>query len=396
LDQHRWSYNNGTSRSTRDDATRAVWGGVRTPRFKTSMRILITGGTGFIGSHLSSALLRAGHDITTLSRTAQFSFPGAFDSGEQKGVRNIAGDAGDRDLIQQLVSDCDVIIHNAAAVGVAESALRMREFVQTNIIGMATISEVLRAGGHDVQKLMLGSSISVYGEGCYLCSNCGIVRPEIRVSMSQIEELKDWNPRCPQCAGHLESTATPETADRLGESVYAITKKAQEDLLLSTCRLIGIPAVVLRYCTVYGPGQSPSNPYSRIISSMFERHVPTISEDGKQSRDFIHVSDVVRANLLVLQSNTKRIETFNIGSGEQVELANFILLARQELEKLVDIGSIVPKISQTLVPGEIRHCDADCSKIEKALGFKHKVDLQTGSASLVKWLHEKYLSTVSK
>jgi dTDP-L-rhamnose 4-epimerase len=359
------------------------------------MRILITGGTGFIGSHLSSSLLELGHEITTLSRSAQFSYVEAFSAGAQNSVHRVAGDASDRDLIQKLVTDCDVVVHNAAAVGVAESALRMRDFVQTNIVGMATIAEVLKAGNHNVQKVILGSSISVYGEGCYDCSKCGIVRPEIRASMTDINKFGDWNPRCPQCGGQVKPTATPETAERLGESVYAITKKAQEDLLLSTCRLIALPAVILRYCTVYGPGQSATNPYSRIISSMFERRMPTITEDGKQSRDFIHVSDVVNANVLALNDQGKRIQTYNIGSGEQVELADFIFRARDYLSKFVDIDGQYPHISQKLVPGEIRHCEADCSKIA-GLGFKHKIDLETGLASLVKWLHEKNLSALKK
>jgi dTDP-L-rhamnose 4-epimerase len=350
------------------------------------MRILITGGTGFIGSHLTAGLIKAGHEVTTVSRSAKFAYPEAFDSGEQELVRSITCDIMDRDRLEPLLAESDVLIHNAAAVGVAESSLRMRQFIEANIIGMATIVDILKQGKHSIRKVLLGSSISVYGEGYYRCPNCGIVRPLIRIKMLEILQRNDWNPPCSICGRPVEPIDTPETAERLGESVYSITKKTQEDLLVSTCHLLDIPAVIFRYCTVYGPGQSANNPYSRMISAMFDRVRPIITEDGKQSRDFIHVKDVVAANLLALQNDVEGSKILNIGSGNQIPLIDFLLLARQQISRLCGVDDIYPEVSNLLVPGEIRHCYADCNRMESFLNLQPKIGLESGVEDLVKWL----------
>jgi dTDP-L-rhamnose 4-epimerase len=291
-----------------------------------------------------------------------------------------------------LLAETDVLIHNAAAVGVAESSLRMRAFIEANVIGMATIVDILKQGKHAVQKIILGSSVSVYGEGCYQCPNCGIVRPLIRTKMQDILQRGDWNPPCPNCGGRIEPVDTLETAQRSGESVYSITKKTQEDLLVSTCRLLDIPAVIFRYCTVYGPGQSSSNPYSRMISAMFDHNRPVITEDGRQSRDFIHVKDVVEVNLMALKIDVNGTQVFNIGSGNQIPLIEFLLLARKHIESLYGIDDTYPEVSNMLIPGEIRHCYADCNRMESILNSGPKIGLEHGVEDLVKWLHQKRLT----
>ncbi len=355
-------------------------------------KILITGGMGFIGSHLSAELLRRGHSVTTITRSSNVAYPEAFGKDEEQSLQRVIGDVRDQALLAKLVAGSDVIFHKAAAVGVAASAQHVHDFVNTNIAGTANLVDVLRAGRHQVNKIILGSSISVYGEGNYCCGECGIVRPDLRLSQKQIEELNDWNPRCPNCLGHIEPDWTPESASRNGESVYAITKKSQEDLLVSTCRLLGITIVVLRYCTVYGPGQSAGNPYSQFTQMLINGQSPMITEDGLQGRDFIYISDVVSVNVDVLETNLAGINFFNVGSGIQTPLLDFVVQVRERLAAVGHPETAQPHCTGQLVPGEIRYCQADCSAVKKRLKFEHKISFKDGAASLTDWFISKQVA----
>ncbi|MCC7196532.1 MAG: NAD(P)-dependent oxidoreductase, partial [Gemmatimonadaceae bacterium] len=286
------------------------------------MNILITGGTGFISSHIVAALLAAGHEVSTLSRSGEFAVPlGEFQ--RSSNLRVVRGEITDRDLLSQEIPRADVVIHNASAVG-AQGAQRLSgAYVDTNVGGANTIAHVLSNVPHSVKSVIIGSSISVYGEGNYTCAQCGIVRPLVRRAGTWRVE-NGWNPSCPVCAGKTLPSFTPETAARNGEHLYAITKKYQEDLLTLVANNCEIPLTIFRYATVYGPGQRAQNPYMQMIARLRDSKAPIIFEDGLQSRDFIEVSDVVRANMMVLNSTESAVKAFNIGSGAPRDMIDFV------------------------------------------------------------------------
>ncbi len=348
-------------------------------------KVLITGGTGFIGSHLAAGLVRDGHSVTAVSRSGSFVHPDLLSKHEQQQVELRIGNICDRHSLEDLVCDADVLFHKAAAVGVAESGRRVRDFMEINVLGTATLVDVLKTANHNLNTIVLGSSISVYGEGNYTCPNCGIVRPDVRTADPIFERSGDWNPRCPACQQHLTPTWTPENAERRGESIYAISKKTQEDLLVSTCRLMGIRLIILRYCTVFGPGQSSVNPYSRFLRLMLDGGSPTLTEDGLQSRDFIFVDDVVQANIRALRSALSGIHYFNVGSSVQTPLSAFVDIARAKLASISEREIAGGTISKQLVPGEIRHCQADCSKMTNELSVHPRIDLEEGIGRLAEW-----------
>jgi dTDP-L-rhamnose 4-epimerase len=341
-----------------------------------SYRILILGGAGFIGSHLAAELVRLGHEVTIFSRNPN---PDALDSvsqGLSQSLRIVRGSLNDAEKLSQLLTGAEVVYHNAAYTGVEASASDPLACVETNIKGTCTLANLLRSGRHSVQKLVLASSISVYGEGNYFCHTCGTVRPPLRFDRDQFGASKGWDPKCPNCGGIIAPRFTPENADRFGESMYAITKKAQEDLMLSTSHLIDVPFICFRYCTVFGPNQPDSSPYSRFIRLLLEGCAPRVFEDGNQSRDFIYISDVVNANVLPLSQDVSGY--FNIGSGVQTPLIEFVDQMRKSLEKHIGRRLPDPEITGTLCRGDVRHCYADVSKAKAELDFSNALDLDSG------------------
>lgn len=350
-----------------------------------TQRILITGGTGFVGSHLSAALVRAGHRVVTLSRTGRFVYPQALAGDEQSLITMKLGDIRDESLLRELVGDTDVIFHYAAAVGVAASSENAKQFIDTNIGGTANLVDVLKSESHQVKAIVLGSSLSVYGEGNYNCSSCGIVRPELRLYADEFRISGDWNPRCPICRGKTNSAWTPENVERCGESIYAITKKTQEDLLVSTCRLLEIPLAILRYCTVYGPGQPPNHPYSRFIQQMLDNQSPQISEDGNQTRDFIYIDDAVRASMLFVDHSLPGVRVYNVGSGIQTPLLQFVRQTQGKLSELTGKCTVDPFVTQKFLPGDVRHCQADCSRMIKDHAYMTEIDCEKGIGNLLSW-----------
>jgi dTDP-L-rhamnose 4-epimerase len=344
-------------------------------------RILILGGTGFIGSHLAAELVRLGHEVTLYSRNPDLSFLDKVHPGTSQRVRCIKGSINDCDMLAKALSEAEIVYHNAAATGVEASAIDSAGFVETNIKGTAVLSSVLRTGQYPVQKIILASSISVYGEGNYFCSSsCGTVRPSLRYDSERFNRSTNWEPVCPKCGGAISPSFTPENAERYGESIYAITKKAQEDLMLSLSHQAGISLVSLRYCTVFGPNQPTTSPYSRFARQLLEGQAPRVYEDGKQSRDFIYISDVVNANIAALSSDVGGF--FNIGSGIQTPLIEFLDRLKKSLEQHVSRVLPSPEITGTLCRGDVRHCYADVSKANAQLGISACQDLDSGIEKL--------------
>ncbi len=382
-------------------------------------RIVITGGTGLIGSHLTARLLVGGHKVTALARTKRFSVPEAIGKEQLPEVEIVQGEMTDPEIMSDLVNRADVIFHKAANQGIAAAVEHAQEFMQTNIGSVATLVDVLRKARSKPKLIVLGSSISVYGEGRYNCGGCGLVRPGLRYRLpdGELKSAEDWNPRCPECGGKISPVLTPEVAVRHGESVYAVTKKCQEDLLAGACNLYGISFVSLRYGTIIGAGQSWHNPFTRFLDLLSTGDAPTLHEDGCQTRDFIFVEDVVEANLRALAALADApvvSRFFNAGSARPVTLRDFTHQLATLMAETIDGGDVpdVPnamapgykadhkpdhksdhrsdhklgyKLDCKFVPGDVRHCFADCSKIERELGFRASTSLAAGLRQLVQW-----------
>lgn len=347
--------------------------------------VLIIGGTGFIGANLAQALAVHDHRVQVLSRTRRHALLEALPAETQKKIEPVAGDPSDFQTLQELVRHATIVFHKATSIGLSGAVESAHDYVGANISSTANLVDVLRAPGHKVKQVVLGSSVSVYGEGNYNCTNCGIVRPQIRTSESLAAIGNGWEPPCPQCAGIIQPLPTEETAHRQGESIYAVTKKTQEDLLTGACRQAGIKLTIMRYATVLGAGQSWHNPFTRVLEQLATGESPIIHEDGRQTRDFIFVDDVIRANLAALQrEQSKLIEKYNI-AGVHMPLAPVVEQFSQCVAELLGQKQVQPLVDGRLVAGDVRHCLVDCRKARERLGFTAEVPFEEGIKQLVRW-----------
>jgi dTDP-L-rhamnose 4-epimerase len=262
---------------------------------------------------------------------------------------------------------------------------RIGDYTSTNVLGTALLLDVLANNRHEVKKLVLASSRSVYGEGAYECSVCGLVYPPMRSPGSL--QAGQWEPPCPSCGGPIHPVATGETARTSPASVYAATKLAQEDLVRIVANALGIPFLVFRLQNVYGEGQSLNNPYTGILS-IFSNRIRqgkeiVLFEDGQESRDFVHVSDVAEAMALGLASDGGDGLTMNVGSGVQVSVETIAQSLRRQWN-----GSGAPVVvSGQYRLGDIRHNYADISTIGRLLTFSPKVPLEEGMERFVRWVN---------
>jgi dTDP-L-rhamnose 4-epimerase len=275
-----------------------------------------------------------------------------------------------------------VIFHQAAAVGVGQSMYEIEHYVDANTRGTAVLLDVLANERHQVRKLMVASSMSIYGEGKYRCDQHGEVYPRLR-SDEQLA-ARDWEMHCPICTEPVEPVPTDEEKPLHPTSIYAITKKDQEEMCLTVGRAYDIPSVALRYFNVYGPRQALSNPYTGVAAIFSGRLLngkpPVIFEDGRQRRDFVHVSDIVRANLLAMAREEMDYGTFNVGTGRSLT----ILDVAEALCKHLD-GRHPPEIVYKFRSGDIRHCFADSGRLQR-LGYQPQVRFDEGVAELVEWV----------
>jgi len=349
------------------------------------VRILVTGGAGFIGSHTADALLLAGHQVRVLdSLDAQVhggrEKPPAYLSPDVEFVR---GDVRDGDVVRRALRGVSVVYHLAAAVGVAQSMYEVRRYVDANCVGTATLLEEILRGRAALDLLVVASSMSIYGEGEYICPACGPASPEVR----QEERLArgEWEHACPTCGAVLTPRPTRESKRLRPRSPYAVTKRDQEELCLSVGEAYKLPTTALRYFNVYGPRQALSNPYTG-LSAIFSSRImhgrsPIIFEDGSQSRDFVHVSDVARANVLALSAPQAVYQSINIGTGRPATVGE----VADALIRLLD-SKVVPAVPGKYRAGDIRHCYADVTAARDLLGFEATVSLEKGLADLLPWL----------
>lgn len=345
------------------------------------MRALVTGGLGFIGSHLAEALLDAGHTVTILDDRSSGSDVTPPREPDPR-ARLVIGDAGDRSHLDALLPDHDLVFHLAAKLGVARSMYEPARFVETNTLATARLMEALATTDHAVRKLVVASSMSCYGEGRYHCPSCGPVDPPMRARAELIH--RQWEPLCPTCHGVLAARPTPEEKPLAPASVYAVTKRDQEEIALLGARAIGIPAVALRLFCVYGPGQTLSNPYTGVAAIFSNRakngEPPVVYEDGLQTRDLVHVRDVARAFVLAGERSGADGRTLNVGSGRPLS----ILGLAEAIVKLHG-GAHTPRVEHAHRVGDIRHCYADTRAAEAALGWRAQVSLDDGLRELLEW-----------
>jgi dTDP-L-rhamnose 4-epimerase len=348
------------------------------------MKTLVTGGAGFIGSHLVTRLLEQGDDVVVVD-----SLESQVHDGQPPPVPTdvtfLPGDVGDPDLVDRALVGVDRVVHLAAAVGVGQSMYEITRYVRQNTLATASFLERLVDGTERPQRLVVASSMSIYGEGEYECSQDGRVAPVPRPEEQLL--ARDWECRCSFCGRELAPLGTSESKPLIPTSVYAITKRDHEELCLVTGSAYSIPTVALRFFNVYGPGQALSNPYTGVAaifaSRLLNRRPPVIFEDGHQSRDFIHVRDIVDGILLALESERAVGQAVNLGTGRPVTV--------REIAGVLSDGlrvEIEPEVTGQYRAGDIRHCFADATRAEELLGFKAKTSLEDGMADLVSWLTE--------
>ncbi|HEV8376182.1 MAG TPA: NAD-dependent epimerase/dehydratase family protein [Candidatus Polarisedimenticolia bacterium] len=348
-------------------------------------QVLVTGGAGFIGSHLVESLASHGHQVRILD-VLDPQVHGANGSAVKlpAGVEMLRGDILDENTLERALSGVQVVFHQAASVGVGQSMYKPAAYTQVNSLGTAKLMERIATRGSKVEKVVVASSMSLYGEGSYACPACGPGQPAPRHRERMAEGR--WEAECPACGEDMAPRPTREDKPVAPTSVYAVTKRCQEETVMVMGRAYGVPSVALRYFNVYGPGQALSNPYTGVAAIFASRILngapPLLFEDGGQSRDFIHVSDIVRANLLAMESPRADYEIFNVGTGRRVSLLD---LATGLLEKLAPEKHLRPEIVGSFREGDIRHCYADISRIREFLGFVPQVPLEKGYDDLAAW-----------
>lgn len=340
---------------------------------------LITGGAGFIGRHLAARLLDRGRHVRVLDSLIEQVHPtgvpadAVFDD-----VEFLHGDVRDPDLVARALRGADEVVHLAAEVGVGQSMYAIDRYVSANDGGTAVLMQALTQ--HRVPRIVVASSMSVYGEGLYTTADGTRVPDAVRRPATD-----RWDPRGP--AGEpLTPVPTPETKPVSLASVYALTKYVQERLVLTVAAAYGMEAVALRLFNVYGAGQALSNPYTGVLAIFASRLLngqrPMVFEDGAQRRDFVHVGDVARAFLLALEQPAADGGVFNIGSGRSVSVAE----VATDFARAMRRPDLTPDITGRARVGDIRHCFADITLARRVLGFTPQRSFEDSFAELAEWV----------
>lgn len=351
--------------------------------------ILITGGAGFIGSKLALKLISRGYNVTVLDNLSSqiHGENPEIESSLYKSIKDkvnfIKGSVTNKKDWEVALQGQDAIVHFAAETGTGQSMYEVHKYVEVNISGTALMLDLLVNGNYKVKKVIIASSRSIYGEGKYLSPELGVVYPTHR----NAEDLDkgDFEVKYPN-SSLLRLVSTDEESKIHPSSIYGITKQNQEQLIMTVCPTIGIASVAFRYQNVYGPGQSLKNPYTGILS-IFSTQIKNgnginIFEDGKESRDFVYIDDVVDATILGLEKEEANNHVFNVGAGKTVD----VITVANELIK--NYGAEVPiTVSGNYRLGDIRHNYADITKIQTILGFEPKVSFEQGLKEFTNWVN---------
>ena len=348
------------------------------------MRTLVTGGAGFIGSHLLRALVDRGDEVVVLD-SLEPQVHGGSPPELPDSVELIVGNVGDPEVADRALSGAERVVHLAAAVGVGQSMYEIARYTELNTMATARFLERVVAGRPLPTRLVVASSMSIYGEGEYECVQHRRTAPGTRPE----EQLlgRQWELECPACGRVLRPVATTEAKPLSPTSIYAINKRDHEEMSLVTGAAYGIPTTALRFFNVYGPGQALSNPYTGVAaifaSRLLNRKAPVIFEDGEQSRDFTHVSDIVRGILLALESDRAPGHALNLGTGIPTSVAR----VAEVLSAGIGVD-IEPERRGQYRAGDIRHCFADLRRARELLGYRPQVAFEDGMAALVDWLED--------
>lgn len=355
-------------------------------------KILITGGAGFIGSNLALTLLKRGHQVTVLDNLSEQihgknpeKTSSLYLSIKDK-VHFIKGTVACRETLQKAIADNTVVVHLAAETGTGQSMYEIQHYTDVNIGATALLLDILTNEKHLVKKVVVASSRAIYGEGKYYNKTKNtFVYPLQRTDEDM--QKGDFEVKDPQNHSDvLELVATTEDAIIHPTSVYGITKQVQEQLVMTVCPTIGIAGVAFRYQNVYGPGQSLKNPYTGILS-IFSTQIKNgnginIFEDGKETRDFVFISDVVDATVLGIEKETANNQVFNVGTG----VATDVITVAKELSNNYGIQVLIT-ISGNYRLGDIRHNYADITKARQLLGFEPKISFKEGLKQFTDWVN---------
>jgi dTDP-L-rhamnose 4-epimerase len=348
------------------------------------MRVLVTGGAGFIGSFAVEALLARGHAVRVLDsldpqvhgRDARPDMP--------SGVDFRHADVRDRAACASALEGVEAVVHCAGAVGVGQSLYRVEHYVDVNVRGTGTLLECLAERGGSFAKLVVPTSMTGYGEGLYRRPSDGRL---LRVAIRSEDDIvrRGWEPTCPETGEPLTGEPTPEDVALLARNVYALTKRWQEELSLSLGAVYGFPVVCLRLFNVYGPRQSLSNPYTGVLAIFLSRLAagerPVVYEDGGQTRDFVSVHDVAAAMLAALETSGADGSVVNIGSGVPRRIVDVARTAA----RITGRETLEPDVTGQFRRGDVRHCTADITRARRLLDFVPRVGWEDGLAELAAW-----------
>lgn len=347
------------------------------------MNVLVTGGAGFVGSHLVDGLLEAGHRVRVLDNLEpQVHGPGGRPPYLSPEAELQVGDVRDPDAVARALEGVEVVFHQAAAVGVGQSMYEMARYASVNTVGGAVLLEGIAERRDRIRKVLVASSMSIYGEGAYLDGNGQHVFPRLRDEDDLAQRRFD---PLGEAGEALTPVGTDEDKPLHPTSIYAVTKRDHEEMFLAVGAAYRVPTVALRYFNIYGTRQALSNPYTGVVaifsSRLLNGNRPLVFEDGRQSRDFVHVSDIVRANLACLASDACDGRVYNVGTGRPTS----VLQVAETLARLLGADAKAEVVGRYRA-GDIRHCFADVSRIEQELGFRSSVGLEQGMAELLEWL----------
>ncbi len=360
------------------------------------MRVLITGGAGFIGSHIALKLIKKGYEVTVLDNlleqihgTEPDKTSPLYFSIKDK-VCFIKGDVRNKALLELSLEDVDYVIHLAAETGTGQSMYEIKRYIDVNIGGTALLLDILTNTKNHVKRVVVAESRAIYGEGKYHCEKCGDVYPIER----KVEDMSkgDFECHCPKCGGKVSLVATTEDSAIHPSSIYGIGKQVQGQLVHLICKNIGIESVSFRYQNVYGPGQSLTNPYTGILS-IFSNRIKNhkeinIFEDGKETRDFVYIDDVVDATIAGMEVPEANAHVFNVGTG----IATDVLTVAKTLCKYYGI-EVPLTVSGNYRMGDIRHNYADITLAKQILGFQPKWTFDAGIKQFTEWVNQQELQT---
>ena len=346
-------------------------------------KVLVTGGAGFIGSHVVELLLAQGYPVRVFDSLVDQVHLGAGPRYVPRDAEFVRGDVRDRETLSKALRGVDRIVHLAAEVGVGQSMYEISRYVEANTAGTGVLLDLIANERLSIERIVVASSMSIYGEGAYACQAHGAIAPLPRPE-AQLRR-GEWATLCTTCGAPLEPVATMEEKPLRPTSVYAISKMDQELLCLAVGAAYDIGVVALRYFNAYGPRQALSNPYTGVAaifsSRLLNKKAPIAFEDGQQLRDFIHVSDIARATVLALEHAEVKGEAINVGVGNPLTISQVAEVLATHLT--IDIA---PEISGRFRAGDIRHCWAAPAKAEKLLGFRATVPFEQGVSELVEWV----------